>query len=123
PEASTWARTGRDGVLSCMREQVTADGVDYENSIPYHRLVLEMLISSHLLADRNGRPFPPHFCSLLERMLDYVHHYTRPDGLAPVIGDCDDGRLLILNDYFSWRPQDHRYLLAVGAGMFDRQDF
>ena len=122
-EAHGWADTGREGILRCMREQVTEDGVDYENSISYHRLVLEMSLSSYLLADRNGCPFPAEVRSLLERMLDFVHHYTRPDGLAPIVGDCDDGRLLILHDYFSWQSQDHRYLLAIGAEMFGRQDF
>ena len=34
----------------------------------------------------------------VRRMVDYVAHYTKPDGLAPQIGDNDDGRLQILGD-------------------------
>jgi hypothetical protein len=121
-EASAWARQGYDGVLACMRSQVTVDGVDYENSIAYHRLVLEMFAGSYVLAERNGRRFPEDYCRSLERMFDFVKHYTRPDGLAPLLGDSDDGRLQILSRYLDWHPQDHRYLLAVGAALFDRDD-
>jgi hypothetical protein len=121
-EASEWAREGHEGVLACMRSQVTADGVDYENSIPYHRLVLEMFAGSYVLAGRNGYRFPDDYRESLERMFDFVKHYTRPDGLAPLLGDSDDGRLQILSRYFDWPPQDHRYLLAFGAALFDRDD-
>ena len=56
-------------------------------------------------------------------MFGFVRHYTRPDGRAPLIGDSDDGRLQILSHYFDWEPQDHRYLLALGAALFKRDDF
>jgi hypothetical protein len=121
-DASEWTRKGYDGVLACMRSQVTVEGVHYENSVPYHRLVLEMFVGSYVLAERNGHPFPDDCRQSLERMFDFVKHYTRPDGLAPLLGDSDDGRLQILSRYFDWDPQDHRYLLAIGAALFDRQD-
>jgi len=122
PEAATWARTGYCGVLACMRDQVAADGGHYENSVSYHRLALEMFIGSYVLAERNGLHFPNDYRAALERMVDFVQYYTRPDGLAPLVGDSDDGRLQILSRYFDWHPQDHRYLLAVGAALFDRDD-
>jgi Heparinase II/III-like protein/Heparinase II/III N-terminus len=121
-EASQWAREGREGVLACMRSQVSVDGVDYESSISYHRLVLEMFAGSYVLAERNGCGFPEDYRDSLERMFDFVNHYTRPDGLAPLVGDSDDGRLQILSRYFDWHPQDHRYLMAIGAVLFDRED-
>jgi len=122
-EASGWAQAAIAGIDHCMRFQVGPDGVDFENSIAYHRLVLEMFASSALLAERNGRSFPSAYRASLERMFEFVYHYTRPDGLAPLIGDSDDGRLQILSHYFDWQPQDHLYLLAVGAVMFERDDF
>ncbi len=121
-EAQEWAQTGHDGVLACMRSQVAGDGIDYENSIPYHRLVLEMFVGSYVLAERNGYPFPDDYRKSLERMFDFVKYYMRPDGLAPLVGDSDDGRLQILSGYFDWQPQNHRYLLAIGAALFDRED-
>jgi hypothetical protein len=118
PEAAAWIEEAMAGLEQCMATQVAADGVDFENSIPYHRLVLEMLAACHLLAERNGRHFSADYRTSLRRMFTFVLHYTRPDGLAPVIGDSDDGRLFILGSYFDWQPQDHRYLLALGSVVF-----
>lgn len=122
-EARGWVALAREGLEACMHMQVHHDGVDFENSIAYHRLVLEMFLGSYVLAERNGIALSDNYRSSLERMLDFTYHYTRPDGLAPLIGDSDDGRLQILSHYFDWVPQDHRYLLSVGARLFDRDDF
>lgn len=122
-EAGDWVAAGREGIESCMRMQVHRDGADFENSIAYHRLVLEMFLGGYVLAERNGIALSDDYRSSLERMFEFTYHYTRPDGLGPLIGDSDDGRLQILSHYFDWVPQDHRYLLGVGARLFDRDDF
>jgi hypothetical protein len=121
-EAREWTRIGREGLSDCMRDHVTADGVHFENSIPYHRLVLEMLAASHVLARRNGAGLGAEYEASLERMVEFAAHYTRPDGLAPLVGDSDDGRLHVLGRYFDWDPQDHRHLLALGGALFERPD-
>jgi hypothetical protein len=123
PEAEAWLTAGLEGAEHCMAQQVAEDGVHYENSISYHRLVLEMFLAVHLLAERAGRPPSDAYRGSLERMLEFTYSYTRPDGLAPLVGDNDDGRLHILSRYFDWNPQDHRHLLGVGAVLFDRDDF
>jgi hypothetical protein len=51
-------------------------------------------------------------------MVDYIAHYTKPDGLAPQIGDNDDGRLQVLGDHDADR-RDHRHLLAVAGCAWD----
>ena len=122
-EAGTWLRTGQAGLEACMKSQVTSDGADFENSLAYHRLVLEMFVGAYLLGHLNHNSFSRAFARGLERMIEFVGAYTRPDGLAPLIGDSDDGRLQILSRYFDWDPRDHRYLLALGAELFDRDDF
>jgi hypothetical protein len=121
--ADRWVARGLAGLTDCMRVHVHADGVDYENSIAYHRLVTEMYLSSLVLAERNGRSFPDAYRASLERMLEFVMSYSRPDGLAPLVGDSDDGRWHLLSDYSAWEPLDHRYLLAVGSAVFGRDDF
>jgi Heparinase II/III N-terminus/Heparinase II/III-like protein len=121
-DAEAWTRTGLDGLAECMRGHVHPDGGHFENSVAYHRLVLEMLLASHVLAERAGRPFPADYRDSLERMVEFVLHHTRPDGLAPLVGDSDDGRFHVLARYFDWEPQDHRYLLALGGALFGRDD-
>ena len=51
-------------------------------------------------------------------MLDFVRDYTRPDGLAPLIGDADDGRFLPLGDYGA-DPRDHRHLFAQAGRPYE----
>ena len=56
-------------------------------------------------------------------MLDIILFLTTPGGTIPQIGDNDDGRLLILSGYPDWDRHDHRYLLGLGAVIFDRGDY
>src|SRR5262249_28397448 len=107
-------------VFGEMEHQVHEDGVDFEQSIPYHRLVTEFFLTGALLAMRHGLQPPSGFLARLERMLEFTAAYTRPDGQAPVIGDADDGRLHVLGHQ---AINDHRYLLSTGAVVFRRPDF
>lgn len=115
-----WLDQGKAIVFGQMMEQVSADGVDFEQSTAYHRLVLELFLTSYLLLDRCGEAVPAPQLERLEKMLEFVAAYTKPNGLAPLIGDADDGRVQKLG------PQainDHRYLLSTGAVRFARGDF
>lgn len=110
-EGQGWARWATRELGREMRHQVRADGCDHEASTSYHRLVTEMFIigadAADALApgalDREVRP-------AIDRMLRFVADYTRPDGLAPQIGDADDGRLLPLGDYGAADQRDHLHL-------------
>ena len=72
---------------------------------------------------KNGITFPGWYMTRLEWLLGFIMFYTKPDGTAPQIGDNDYGRLHILSDYGNWNRLDHRYLLSVGAVLFERGDF
>jgi hypothetical protein len=111
-EGKAWAEWAVDQLASEMEHQVRADGGAHEASIPYHRLVTELFVcgtqaADGLLPDR----LPPWYHERLDLMLDFVAGYTRPDGLAPQIGDADDGRFLPLGGY-GRDPRDHRHLFA-----------
>jgi hypothetical protein len=96
------------------------DGVHYELSIGYHRLVTELCLSAIILCRKNGIEIPEDVLKRLEQMIEFTASYIKPDGLSPLLGDADDGRLLILdkNDI-----NDHRYLLVIGSILFKREDF
>ncbi len=121
-EAEAWTRFAVDEVFREMERQVHPDGADYESSIPYHRLVTEIFLAVALLCRKSGILLPAAFRQRLERMLDFTLSYTKPNGLAPQVGDADDGRLYVLADYGTWDPRDHRHLLATGGECFDRDD-
>ena len=120
PRGRKWQKIGRDLVVSEIFNQVTSDGVDFEQSTAYHRLVLEAFLTSYLLAEKHGEPIPPDAWARLERMCEYVDAYTKPNGLAPLVGDADDGRVQTLG---SQPIGDHRYLLSTAAARFGREDF
>jgi hypothetical protein len=99
-EGEAWGRWASDELVTEMETQVRSDGCDHEASIPYHRLVSELFICGTQAGD-SLRPgaFPASYRERLDRMLEFTAAYTRPDGLAPQLGDNDDGRFLPLGDY------------------------
>jgi hypothetical protein len=96
-------------------EETTPDGVDYEHSTSYHRLVLELFLSAFNLLRLNGSTIGKAAEERLIKMAEFVADYSRTDGSAPQIGDGDNGRLHPL----SIRPaNDHSYIPIVAATLF-----
>ena len=122
-DAKRWKEFGIKELIRCMEEMVYQDGVSFENSIAYHRLLLEFFSYSAVLCQKNGVELPDSFWHRLEKMFEIIMHCTRPDGRMPMIGDSDDGRFFILTNYYDWDRGDHRYLLSIGAVLFKREDF
>lgn len=119
-EGPRWLQAGRDIVVPEIFSQVTEDGVDFEMSTAYHRLVFEGFSSAYILMRAAGEVVPPEAWARLERMCEFVQAYVKPDGRIPFIGDADDGRMQQLGT----QPiNEHRYLLSTGAVLFGRADF
>jgi hypothetical protein len=121
-EAEEWRELGAAALEREIGIQVHPDGVDFERSIPYHRLATEMFVHGALLAASAGAPPSRPYRERLGRMLGFVATYTRLDGTAPQWGDNDDGRWLPLEGYASHAPHDHRHLLDLGGHLLDRAD-
>jgi Heparinase II/III-like protein/Heparinase II/III N-terminus len=109
-EGRAWAVWAVAELEREMTHQVRPDGCDHEASIPYHRLVTELFICGTQAADALcPGALSPAYRERLELMLEFVSDYTRPDGLAPQMGDADDGRFLPLGNYGA-DPRDHSHL-------------
>ena len=124
-EAERWRTFGLRELEREMFKQVYADGVNFEASVSYHRLVLEMSLSATILAQLHGHTFSSQYLARLEKMVEFILYATEPDGTVPLIGDNDNGRLHRLK---VWKDRarewaDYRYLLAIGAVLFEREDF
>jgi len=113
-EAAEWRRAAVDGLCKECAGQVREDGVHFEGSVDYHRLVLEMTAAAVLLMRRNGADVPETVTEALTRMFAFVAGYLKPDGSAPRVGDGDDGRLqeLVTTD-----KGDHAYLLSLACAI------
>ncbi len=115
PEAREWEEFSRNAIEREMQVQILPDGADFESSVPYHRLVAELFLGAVQVADQSGKPFNPQLRARLQDMVEFLLGVLRPDGLMPQLGDADDGRLHILTDYGTWKPQDARHLLASAS--------
>ncbi len=88
--------------------QVLPDGVHFERSPSYHRLCLELFLWCGSLAGKANQGLSPVFWERIGKMQSFVADYMKSSGVAPLIGDNDNGRLLNTG----LLPfGDHRYLL------------
>ena len=104
-------RSPHDELIAELSHQVGEDGSDHEASIPYHRLVAELFICGLQAAEVLAPgAIGPGARRRVADMLRFTADYTRADGLAPQVGDADDGRYLPLGDYGRADPRWHLHL-------------
>jgi Heparinase II/III-like protein/Heparinase II/III N-terminus len=109
-----WADTGWKLLVDELPRQVHPDGVDFEASAAYHRLVGELFALPALLRRAHGLEVPPAYVERLQAMGGFAEAYAGPDGLAPLWGDADDGRALPLGGQ---SVRDHGSLPALAAAV------
>ncbi len=120
-EGDRWLADGRRRMIEEIGHQVLPDGVHYERSIGYHRLVLEMYLIAMPLLERAGVPFPEESRAAIERMAEFARDYIPPAGTVPQLGDSDDG--VIMRVRADQELYDHRDTMAMAAALFRRPDF
>ena len=115
-KSSLWLDQAVVGLEKCIQYQTYADGINFEASIPYHRLGLEMFAYSAIVARSNGVTLSSQYHQLLFKMFEYSAAYVDHAGNAPQVGDNDSGRILIFEKF---DEQDHSYLLDLGEHIFE----
>jgi hypothetical protein len=115
-EPRRWLRKGWAILLDELPRQVTPDGVDFEGSVPYHRLATELFLLPALYRECLGLEVPGAYLERLCEMAHFAAHVTRPDGTTPVVGDNDDARALPLGGQ---AVGDHRYMAAIAAAAWE----
>lgn len=91
--ARRWASIGDRIFLRQLRRHVRPDGSMVEDSIGYHRFVLEMLCARVLLGEA---PFP--VCEAMLSAAQFLARLGVGDGEVPQYGDWDEGRVLVATD-------------------------
>lgn len=120
-EADEWMRFAHVELLNeLMLRQVYDDGVNYEGSTAYHRLVTELFTLFILFSEITGLVLPGPCRKRVEAMYDFIRYCRKPDGTSPTIGDSDDGRILKFKDRSAL---DHSYLMSMGAMLFRNRKF
>jgi len=111
-ESKEWQDFAIKELTREITKQVYPDGCDFEASTSYHRLVLEMLFYTELLAQRADINLPDEYKNRVRKMFEFSLYCIKPNGRIPQIGDNDNGRFLI----FSKRSiLEHKYLLSFAA--------
>lgn len=104
-ERRRWSDLGWRLLLDELPRQVHGDGVDFEASAAYHRLVGELFLLPALYRRQLGLDVPPWYDERIGAMARFTLAITGPDGLTPLWGDSDDARALPLDGR---APRDHR---------------
>jgi uncharacterized heparinase superfamily protein len=112
--AERWQKLGWRILAEEIVRQVTPDGVDFEASSAYHRLVFEFFFLAARYRTVAGLDVPAAYRGRLRAMGEFAAAYSRPDGSAPLWGDNDDGRALPLGGQTLF---DHRYVAELAASV------
>ena len=116
-EGMKWSNYALQEYFLEVRLQVLPSGAHFERSISYHRLMTELFAYPYFMLERLKETIPLDIQFRIQSMFDFTYHYTKYSGLAPQLGDNDDGRLLpfVKRDF-----RVHDYLLCIGNVAFDR---
>ncbi|MET4485831.1 alginate lyase family protein [Bradyrhizobium sp. LA7.1] len=117
--AGGWQEAGWRGLQEEIEKQVFADGVDFEASAPYHRLVCELFLWPALFRKACGASLSDSYIQRLRAMARFAAAYSRRDGTSPLWGDADDARAL---PFGGQKLGDHRYLVSLIALAFGDND-
>jgi len=114
-DAERWHARGWSLLCDELPRQVFPDGVDFEASVAYHRLVAELFLLPALYRRACALDVPGGYVERLVAMARFSAAYSRPDGGTPLWGDADDARALPLGR----QPlTDHRYLVGLVGAAF-----
>ncbi len=114
--ADRWHSEGWKSLGEEIALQVHPDGVDFEASSAYHRLVAELFLLPARYRLTRGLQVSGSYSAKLQAMGRFSAAYSRPDGSSPNWGDADDARALPLGT----QPLgDHRYLAGLIAVTFN----
>jgi hypothetical protein len=91
--------------------QFTKSGMNFEGSLPYHRLSSEMLLIGAALIKKANRQVPPGIVERLRRVSDFTNYYADICENCPTIGDNDSG--IFVKFFVDQELNRHRYLSCL----------
>ena len=98
--------------------QFHEDGIHFEASTSYQRLVLELIGYTTLLLKKYDLTLSQAAATRLQAGFEALSALTGPDGKIPQIGDNDSGRMFIFANYHDWAALDMTYMRDLGHLLF-----
>ena len=121
-ETKRWLEFAYNELEIEILNETNEDGTSYEGSTSYHKLVTEMFLFSAIFAKKNGYYLSKKFNDRLKLMLEFLESISKSDYTIPLFGDNDDGRFIILENYYSNKKYSIKYLIALAKGYFSYKD-
>jgi len=111
--AGQWRDQGREILIDEASRQIARDGSYIQNSINYHRLMLQDYTWAIRLGELCGEPLPEPVVNRLAAAVEFLYQMQDEGGQAPCYGPNDGALILPLNtcDYSDFRP-------AIAAGYY-----
>jgi asparagine synthase (glutamine-hydrolysing) len=105
--AEQWRRQGRQILIDEAARQIAGDGSYIQNSMNYHRLMLQDYTWAIRLGELIGEPFPDSVIDRFARAVNFLYQMQDDEsGETPCYGPNDGALILPLNtcDYSDFRP-------------------
>lgn len=118
PNTVSWRQKSYEILCQEIKTQITAEGCHRELALGYHFFVFQFFLFAGLTGRHSGMEFPAAYWNSIEQMLTFLSQLAQ-GGRPPLFGDCDDGYVLNLGN----SPHETGPLFAIGAALFNRQDF
>ncbi|MGM0842295.1 MAG: alginate lyase family protein [Bacillota bacterium] len=97
--------------------QINEDGFSYEDSVSYHGLNTEMLLLTINILEKNEITYPDNHFSYVKKMVKALQVLLINKKNIPLIGDQDNGRLLICDIDSFLDKTNFGYLIDVALEM------
>jgi hypothetical protein len=96
--------------------QINKDGLSYEDSLSYHGLNTEMLLLTINILDRNNIKYPNFIKIITVKMVESLNELMVKNRI-PVIGDIDNGRLILCDILANRDKTNFGYLIEIAKRM------
>lgn len=120
PDSARQQRRAMKVIARAVEDQFAPDGVNREQATGYLRFALDFLFQILALAQRLEVHVSPVVVDRTSQATGFVVALLGADGLAPMIGDSDDGRGIPFPELTGW---DFRDVACTGAMLFGRGDW
>ena len=112
-----WINDGFEELEEALEEQIFQDGVDKEQTISYQKAVIELLLLTYTIVERNNLEFPEQVKKKLHQMITHLAYLTTPDEKLPIVGDNSDERGFIFSEVSDF--WDVKTIISAGAVIFN----
>jgi len=102
-----------------IEKQIYNDGVTYEISTSYQKLVYEILLFSMMLGQSKDNSFDKKYINKLHSMFVFLKSIRNDDGTIPLIGDNDSGNVLVLDNYFNEKRTNLSSIINLSEYFFN----